>query len=98
MEQPTPERAMRVVRLLQNNIYPTFQLYAQMGNKKTDPRDGLRLAALITLHWVRQRLDGKEGEELACLPGIEAFAEVLIHCHCVTTVATLNISRCNSRG
>ena len=37
----------RVVRLLKNHIYPTYQLHAFMGNGKTAPRDGLRLAALI---------------------------------------------------
>ena len=36
----------RVVRLLQNHIYPTYQLYAAMSNKQTIPADGLRLAAL----------------------------------------------------
>ena len=34
----------RVVRLLQNHIYPTYQLYATMANKQTIPVDGLRLA------------------------------------------------------
>lgn len=36
----------RVVRLLQNHIYPTYQLYATMTNKQTIPTDGLRLEHL----------------------------------------------------
>lgn len=46
----------RVVRLLKNHLYPTYQLHAYMASKKTSPQDGLRLAALITMHWIRLRL------------------------------------------
>ncbi len=63
----------RVVRLLTNTSYPTYQLYAQMANKKTAPRDGLRLAALITLHWLAQRLGQAAPEELADLPPSEDY-------------------------
>ena len=38
------KRSHHVIRLLQNQQYPTYQLYAEMANKKTAPRDGLRLA------------------------------------------------------
>jgi hypothetical protein len=48
----------RVVRLLRNRLYPTYQLFAQMASKKTTARDGLRLAALVTTHWLRRRLGG----------------------------------------
>lgn len=46
----------RVVRLMKNHLYPTYQLHAYMASKKTAPRDGLRLAALVTIEWLRQRL------------------------------------------
>lgn len=39
----------RVIRLMKNRIYPTYQLHAYMANRKTDPHDGLRLAGLITM-------------------------------------------------
>lgn len=73
MDKTTPEKSARVVRLLQNTTYPTYQLYAQMANKKTKPQDGLRLGALITLHWVKARLGGAEAEELANLPEVEGY-------------------------
>ena len=46
----------RVVRLLRNHIYPTFQLSAELSNKKTPPEDGLKIAALTCLQWLRYRL------------------------------------------
>ena len=54
----------RVVRLLQNHIYPTYQLYATMANKQTIPVDGLRLAALTTMEWLRQRMGENAPSEL----------------------------------
>lgn len=57
-------RKHHVIRLLQNRQYPTYQLYAEMANKKTAPRDGLRLAALTTLEWLRQRLQNNIPPEL----------------------------------
>ena len=44
------------VRLLRNHIYPTYQLYACMGNGGTAPEDGLHLAVLTVLQWLRERL------------------------------------------
>ena len=46
----------RVVRLLQNTLYPTYQLHATMSNKQTAPADGLRFAALTVMEWLRQRM------------------------------------------
>lgn len=74
MGQSTPEKRGRVVRLLQNTIYPTYQLYAQMDSGKTTPQAGLRLGALITLHWVRARLNDAAVEELEGLPDVEDYA------------------------
>lgn len=74
MDKPTQGKPAHVVRLLQNTIYPTYQLYAQMANKKTPPEDGLRLAALITLHWVKQRLGDARVEELDDLPEVETYS------------------------
>ena len=62
----------RTVRLLQNVLYPTYQLYAVMGSKQTAPRDGLRLAALTTMEWVRQRIQDDIPAEL-CQPGPEEY-------------------------
>ena len=54
----------RVVKLLKNRIYPTYQLHAYMANDKTAPQDGLRLAALTTMHWLKSRLGDSAPDEL----------------------------------
>ena len=46
----------RVVRLLQNTLYPTYQLHATMSNKQNTPAEGLRFAALTVMEWLRQRI------------------------------------------
>lgn len=58
----------RVIRLMKNHIYPTYQLHAYMANRKTDPHDGLRLAGLITMEWLRYRLGEHAPEEFLRLP------------------------------
>lgn len=65
----------RVVRLLKNKLYPTYQLHAYMSNKKTAPQDGLRLAGLVTMDWLRQRLGDYAPEELLRLPEPSAYLE-----------------------
>lgn len=62
----------RVVRLQRNHLYPTYQLFAHMASKKTTPQDGLRLAALTTMEWLRLRLGDTVPKELL-LPGPEEF-------------------------
>lgn len=71
----------RVVKLLKNRIYPTYQLYALMNSKKTSPQDGLRLGALITLDWLKSRLgrDDLPGE-LLNIPDSEQYKEVGEEC------------------
>lgn len=64
----------RVVRLLKNQLYPTYQLHAYMANKKTAPQDGLRLAGLVTMEWLRQRLGDQAPEELLRLPEPSEYA------------------------
>lgn len=66
----------RVVRLLKNRIYPTYQLHAFMANKKTSPKDGLRLAALITMAWVKCRLGNDAPDELANAPAPDKYLKV----------------------
>lgn len=66
----------RVVRLLRNKLYPTYQLFAQMSSKKTSPQDGLRLAALITMHWLRQRLGDAAPTEWLALPDVSDWRGV----------------------
>ena len=48
--------------------YPAYQLHAAMANKKTPPREGLKLAALAALDWLRDRLGENAPAELANLP------------------------------
>ena len=63
----------RYVRLLKNHLYPTYQLHAYMANDKTDPKDGLRLAALITLHWLKSRLGDAAPAEWNDVPSPENY-------------------------
>ena len=57
-----------VVKLLTNHLYPTYQLHAFMASKKTSPQDGLRIAALTTLEWLRLRLGDHAPSEIQSLP------------------------------
>lgn len=63
----------RFVKLLRNHLYPTYQLHAFMANDKTDPKEGLRLAALTTMHWLKSRLGEAAPLEWASLPSPEDF-------------------------
>ena len=65
-----------VVNLLQNRLYPTYQLYAQMANGKTAPMDGLKLGAIISMRWLCRRLGEHVPKELEALPETEAYREV----------------------
>ena len=63
----------RVVKLLKNHLYPTYQLHAFMANDKTSPQDGLRLAALTTMDWLMHRLGEEAPQEWASLPTPENY-------------------------
>lgn len=65
----------KVVQLLRNQIYPTYQLHAYMANKKTAPQDGLRLAALVTMQWLRLRLGDHAPDEFLRLPEPSSYLE-----------------------
>lgn len=74
------EQNYRVVRLLSNHIYPTYQLYAVMDNKRTAPEAGLRLGALTVLDWLCQRLGEAHPRELTGLPAPDSYREVDSRC------------------
>lgn len=61
-------RAYQTVQLPQNRRYPTYQFYGEMASKKTTPRDGLRLAALLTIDWLRSRLGEHVPEQIQAVP------------------------------
>ena len=63
----------RFVRLLKNHLYPTYQLHAFMASDKTDPKDGLRLAALTTMHWLKSRLGAAAPAEWSAVPAPEDY-------------------------
>ena len=69
-----------VMKLVKHHIYPTYQLHAVMANKKTAPRDGLRLAALITLEWLRERLGEDTPELLRSFPEPSAYQTISEEC------------------
>lgn len=70
----------RVVNLIKNQLYPTYQLHAYLSNKKTTPQDGLRLGALLTLDWLCRRLGADVPEELAHVPDPSAYRSVQDDC------------------
>ena len=74
------EHKERYLRLLENRRYPTFRLYAEMANRKTDPRDGLRLGALTAMQWLRQRLGERAPEELVKAPEPERWRDAGDEC------------------
>ncbi len=63
----------RYVRLLKNHLYPTYQLHAFMANSATSPEDGLRLAALTTIHWLKTRLGNAAPSEWDKIPSPENY-------------------------
>ena len=65
--------AYYAVRLMQNRSYPTYQLCAQMANKKTKPEEGLLFAALTTLQWIKLRLGEHAPPEWERLPEPERY-------------------------
>ncbi len=60
----------RVVRLLKNESYPTYQLFAVMA-KKTPVQKGLRIGVRTVLDWLLSRLGEGAPEELSALAGQE---------------------------
>lgn len=68
--------AYHVVRLLKNRIYPTYQLHAYMANKKTAPQDGLRLAALLSMEWLRLRMGENAPEEIRTAAEPSRYLEI----------------------
>ena len=64
-----------VVNLIKNRIYPTYQLYARMANRKLTPEEGLKFGVLVVLSWLRARLGAAAPEELN-FPGPDRYAEV----------------------
>lgn len=63
----------RVVKLLKNHLYPTYQLHAFMANDSMAPEDGLRIAALTTMQWLRARLEGDAPPEWEGIPAPEEY-------------------------
>lgn len=64
------------MKLQERRTYPTYQLYAFMANEKTKPEDGLRLAALTSLQWLKMRMGAAVPEEWKSFPAPEQYLEV----------------------
>ena len=60
-------------KLTRNQQYPAYQLHAVMANKKTPPREGLKLAALSVLDWLKNRLGENAPEEFSTFPAPEDY-------------------------
>ncbi|MBQ3072361.1 MAG: hypothetical protein IJD20_03600 [Oscillospiraceae bacterium] len=70
---PQQAQPYRVVNLLRNRIYPTYQFFGKMASSKTSPQDGLRLGALITMHWLACRLGEHAPASLRKLPSPDRY-------------------------
>ncbi len=56
------------VKLLRTNKYNTYQFFGYMANPATKPGDGLKIAALSCLSWLRKRLEGNRIPECLLMP------------------------------
>ena len=56
--------------------FPVFQLRADMANRKTKIEDGLRLAALTTVKWLRERVNIETNDFLSDYPEPEDYLDV----------------------
>ncbi|MBU5434997.1 hypothetical protein [Pseudoflavonifractor sp. MSJ-37] len=70
------------VRLLKNHVYPTYQLFAVMGERKTSPQAGLRLGALTVMRWLRDRLGPAAPAELEQAPDPADYLDTDDSCLC----------------
>jgi|InofroStandDraft_1065614.scaffolds.fasta_scaffold14569_2 uncharacterized coiled-coil protein SlyX len=52
----TNNNQYRAIRLLRHTRYPTYQLHAAMFSKKTSLEDGLKIAVLTVMEWLRHRI------------------------------------------
>ena len=52
----TNNNQYRAIRLLRHTRYPTYQLHAAMSSKKTSLEDGLKIAVLTVMEWLRHRI------------------------------------------
>lgn len=66
-------------KLIGTKQYPTYQLHACMANKKTPLREGLKLAALTALDWLKSRLGENATEEFSALPAPEDYRQAEEH-------------------
>lgn len=56
------------VKLLRTNKYNTYQFFGYMANTATKPEDGLKIAALSCLSWLRKRLEGNKIPDCLLMP------------------------------
>ena len=56
------------VKLLKTHRYRTYQFYGEMLNNTTKPENGLKIAALTCLSWIRNRLEGNTIPDCLMLP------------------------------
>ena len=61
------------VKLLKTNKYNTYQFFGYMANAVTKPEDGLKIAALSCLSWLRKRLEGNKIPECLLMPEVDQY-------------------------
>ena len=71
-----PTKYSSSVKLRKANRYFTYQFYAEMANKNIDPKDGLKIAALTCLSWLRDRLEGNDIDKNLKLPTEDNYKKV----------------------
>ncbi len=64
------------VKLLKTNKYNTYQFFGIMANAATRPEDGLKIAALSCLSWLRKRLEGNTVPDCLKMPEEDRYDDV----------------------
>ncbi len=63
------------LRLVKNVIYPSYQLYATIANRRTPPETAFRLAILIAIKWIRRKFSELEFPKELDMPMPENYED-----------------------
>lgn len=72
----TKDTYSRAIKLKKSYSYTTYQFFGSMNNKNTSLTDGLKIAALTCLRWIRDRLEEHDIPEVLILPHEDQYKKV----------------------
>ncbi len=61
------------LRLAKNVTYPSYQLYATIDNRKTEPETALKIAILIAINWIKEKFSEFELPKELDMPSPEEY-------------------------